>query len=315
MLSKETTKTIKLIKKSARHPKIMLVLLNHLSFLLKTEKVNINFVNDSLLRIIFLASSPRLCGQFTKTHSQDKKILEFLKTNKLQKSDTVISFKIKMIILYLINRPLEQLNLFILFELINSFSGQQHLHPYISRYILQLAMAGFHGIKMKREIPQEYFRLFLIKNAHFISNRDNFHDQKEETQFNIVKSIHLLIYSFSGVLYKFPAFSGIQLDITDFNSFFILDFLTIFAKNHKNTQEIRSIIPNDKDFIELMKKFLNNKLILPENNNTINFQALKNDEDFFLLTLKDELSTRKNCKNFIHNIRRIIDEAEQQHGN
>lgn len=312
MLGKNIQKTIKLIKKSARHPKLMIVLINHLSFLIPNEQININLVRDDLEKFIFLAASKKMCAQFTKVHANDKKILEFLKNNRKTKSNYKILFRIKLILLYLINRSFDQLNNFIIFELIDNQSNSSDLQPFIAHLLLKLSLIDFYNIQSKKRLPVEYFEIFLTKSAHFYKNNENMESQEDETQLNIIKSTHLLIYTLSKANFNFTSFKNTHFDLSDSNTLFILECFSFCARNHQNSAKIRQILPDDPFFVNIMRKFIASQPILEQENTAINFENLLNSEDVFIANLEDELSARNFCKKFIQNIRKTIDDAEQK---
>lgn len=346
-LSNKTRRLVSLLKRSIDHPKITLILLLDLSVSLRKERININLINDSFLRIIFMACSSSMTRQFSKIYSHDKKILEYLKSNKNKKNDKNIIFKIKIIVIYLIIRPYTHFNNFISFELINSYINHPLLYPYISQYFLRIVLTSHYNILLNRPMSINYYELLL---KHVISHRfQDIADQREETQQYISKVINLLLYSAcinhlsetqakkkdSKRERKSPDdntaenkhghsemekqhqphnsslnFKGMHLDESDCNSLFILECLTYFAKTHNDTSVIRNILPNDNKTIECIKIYLNGRLETNIGCKTINYKNLSNNQDHFIILLKNELSNRKNDKKFIEGIRRVLDEIE-----
>ncbi|KRH94806.1 hypothetical protein M153_1390006955 [Pseudoloma neurophilia] len=347
-LKKDTLRTINLIKKSADHPKITIILLLHLSVLLKKERLSINFVTDSLLRLILMAASTFISKQFTKTFSNDKKLLEYLRNNKNHKSDRNIMFKVKLIIIYLINRPYSQLNNFISFELINSYMDQPMLYPYISQYFLRNILANCNNVPFHKPISKNYLELLIDKAiSHQYSDIAN---QKEETQQNITKAINLLIFASCCDLSEkepetgkrkkmipnqeehvigekvqkreFLSFQGVILDRSDMNTLFILECLTLFAKTHKNTDLIKRTIPNDENIISMIKLYLNDNLNISNDQNVemngihvkksqnVNYDDLKSEHDHFIQLLRNEITRRRKNTKFITQIRNLLDEIE-----
>lgn len=303
MLNKDIFKTVKLIKKSYNHPKIFLLLINHLSHLAETVKININYVNDSFVRICLLASSIYLCKQFSKIHSQDKQILQFLKNGKSLKYNTQLKLKFKILLIYLINRPLDQMNKFICFEIINSYTDCKFLYPFILQYLMKFQTVKLFDIELKKSIPIEYIDIFFQKSS---SNNDLL----EETQ-------KLIIYSFSGVNYKiYPLIDflhQINSDQSDLKKLIIFELLIIFAKNHANTDEVRGILSDDKYFVSCMKKFILKEKLFNRSyeNLSIDYSKLTSNEDPFILSLKQEIRNRKDSQLLIKNIKKALVELEK----
>lgn len=347
MLSKEIYRIIKLIKKSSRHPKLTMILICHLNTILKKEKININFVQESFQKILFLMS-PSISSNFIKIKNFDKQIHTFLKQ---KKNCRIFIFKIKIIILYLIRRNMIKNN-FILFELINN-TNFKFILPYLSFFLLKICILKEN---IFLEVPKEYLEIFLkranevikkeenkniesdesndLRNSNGIDSyentdsiRENLKDSNEQyidteehnsainNDFMILKTVLLLIHSKCQIKILF-SFQKLKIRNFSLNSLFVLEFLSYFARKHQKIDEIRKIIPTNPQFLEMMKNYLQKKSLNDfEINETINFKEIVKSEDIFLDIFKNELKMRKNCKIFVKNVKRILTEILSKSNN
>lgn len=230
-------KTLSLIKKSYDQPIIFHILHNHLSFLLKKVNPAFEMVDDWSKILIMSAHSIKLAFQ-----GIEIKIQRFLNENKTVTTKEQ-KLKLMCICYYLINKPCNQINHILIFELINNYLGNvsNYFDGLIIKILTNLNLARLFDQEINQKVKFEY----IEKMLEICGNKNLSNNCK----------LKLLPCFINSNIIPFDLnFLEIENNYFGYKS---LELVCLYAKYTVNTTYIKDILPSNPFFITELGNFMN----------------------------------------------------------
>lgn len=221
-------KTVTLIKKTKDQPMLFHILHSHLAYIVNTKKIMPTEPLDLWSRILVASVENSKISR----NSLDIKILQYLKSSRKKTEDDIL--KLRIILYYLDSRPLNNLNTFILFELMNNhYNASAMTNALIDSILAKSFLSKVFNIKTNKKLAKDAVLQFLKHNSDFSHKRLPIY-----IYFDLEPP--LVSYDEKSSLMKFK----------------ILEALSLYANYTENVEHFKSILPQTEEFLSLFKRFV-----------------------------------------------------------
>lgn len=224
----ELKKTVTLIKKTKDQPMLFHMLHSHLAYIVQTKKVIPTEPLDLWSRILLASVESSKISR----NSIEIKILQYLKNSRNKTEDDIL--KLRIILYYLDSRPLNNLNTFILFELMNHhYNASTMTNALIDSILAKSFLSKVFNIRTNKKLAKDAVLQFLRSNSDFSHKR-------------------LPIYMYFDLeppLVSYDEKSNVM-------KFKIIEALSLYANYTENVEHFKSILPQTEEFLGLFKRFV-----------------------------------------------------------
>ena len=219
---------ISLIKKTRRQPVIFHMLHSHLASILQTKKAlcveTLDLWEKVLMASVEDCRIPR--------NPLETKIYQYLKGSR-QKTETD-TFRLRIILYYMDSRPVQSLNMFIMFELMTNHYGASLLtDAIIDSMLTRIFLSRSFGVKSTKRLANDAVLHFLGTNRTFSHKR-------------------LPVYAYFDVEPPLVAYA----EESELVLFKTLEALSIYANYTKNIEYFKRIIPQTQEFLDAFRNFV-----------------------------------------------------------